>query len=46
MVGVYTTVIDKLNNEDEGLNSEIKYVAIDSSLIENLSNEQKSKLLS
>lgn len=44
-LGAYTTVIDKLYNEDTALNHEIKYIAIDTSLIQNLTNEQKSILL-
>ena len=44
-VGAYTTVIDKLYNEDIALNHEIKYIAIDTSLIKNLPKEQKSELL-
>lgn len=45
MVGAYTTVIDKLYNEDTALNSDIKYIAVDTSLIKNLSDEQMSILL-
>lgn len=45
MVGTYTTVIDKLYNEDTALNHDIKYIAVDTSLIKNLSDEQKSVLL-
>lgn len=45
MVGAYTTVIDKLYNEDTALNSDIKYIAVDTSLIKNLSDEQRSILL-
>ena len=33
MVWAYTTVIDKLYNEDTALNSDIKYIAVDTSLI-------------
>ncbi len=44
-VGAYTTVIDKLYNEDMALNHDIKYIAVDTSLINNLSEEQKSELL-
>lgn len=44
-VGAYATVIDQLYNEDIGLNSDIKYIAIDTSLIKNLSDEQKSALI-
>lgn len=45
MVWAYTTVIDKLYNEDTALNSDIKYIAVDTSLIKNLSDEQMSILL-
>lgn len=45
MVWAYTTVIDKLYNEDTALNSDIKYIAVDTSLIKNLSDEQRSILL-
>lgn len=45
IVGAYTTVIDKLYNEDMALNHDIKYIAIDTSLINNLSEDQKSALL-
>lgn len=45
ILGAYTEVIDKLYNEDMALNSDIKYIAIDTSLINNLSDEQKSSLL-
>lgn len=44
-LGAYAEVIDKLYNEDMALNSDIKYIAIDTSLINNLSDEQKSSLL-
>ncbi|WP_312811246.1 hypothetical protein [Sedimentibacter sp.] len=44
-IGAYTTVIDKLYNEDDALNSEIKFIAIDTSLIKNLTDEQKFTLL-
>lgn len=44
-VGAYTTVIDKLYNEDMALNHEIKYIAIDTTLISNLSVEEKTDLL-
>ncbi|MBP7223121.1 MAG: hypothetical protein KBA50_07720 [Sedimentibacter sp.] len=43
--GAYSLVIDKLYNEDSALNHEIKYIAVDTSLIKNLSEEQKSALL-
>lgn len=45
MVWAYTTVIDKLYNEDTALNSDIKYIAVDTSLIKNFSDEQMSILL-
>ena len=45
ILGAYNEVIDKLYNEDIALNSDIKYIAIDTSLINNLSEEQKSSLL-
>ena len=41
-ISAYTTVIDRLYGEDSGLNGEIKYIAIDTSLIKNLTDEQKS----
>ncbi|MTI70882.1 MAG: hypothetical protein FH751_11590 [Firmicutes bacterium] len=44
-VDAYTTVIDKLYEEDTALNSNIKYIAIDTSLIVNLNNEEKKELL-
>lgn len=44
-VGAYTTVIDKLYNEDAGLNSDIKYIAVDTSEISNLSEDEVSDLL-
>lgn len=44
-LGAYTTVIDKLYNEDEGLNSDIKYLAIDTSSMKNLTSDKKTKLL-
>lgn len=45
VVGAYTTVIERLYNEDTALNSEIKYIAVDTTLIKNLTEEQKSTLL-
>lgn len=45
MVGAYKAVIDRLYNEDMALNDGIKYIAVDTSLIKNLSDEQKSILL-
>lgn len=44
-VGAYTTVIDKLYEEDSALNSNIKYIALDTSSIVNLNNEEKAELL-
>lgn len=44
-IGAYTTVIDRLYNEDIALNSDIKYIAIDTSKINNLSNEEKLSLV-
>jgi len=44
-LGAYTTVIDKLYEEDNALNSNIKYIAIDTSLIVNLNDEEKAELL-
>lgn len=44
-VGAYTTVIDKLYNEDMALNSDIKYIAVDTSSIVNISEEEVSRLL-
>lgn len=44
-VGAYTAVIDKLYNEDMALNSDIKYIAVDTSAIVNLSEEEKARLL-
>lgn len=44
-VGAYATVIDKLYEEDSALNSEIKYIALDTSLIVNLNDEEKAELL-
>lgn len=44
-VEAYTVVIDKLYNEDMALNADIKYIAVDTSSIVNLSNEKKERLL-
>ncbi|WP_422485398.1 hypothetical protein [Gudongella sp. DL1XJH-153] len=44
-IGAYTTVIDKLHEEDTALNSNIEYIAIDTSLIINLDDEEKAELL-
>jgi len=41
----YKMVIDKLYNEDEGLNGDIKYVALDTSSMMNLTDETKAELL-
>lgn len=41
----YKIVIDKLYNEDKGLNDDIKYIAIDTSMMANLTDETKAKLL-
>lgn len=45
MVGAYTTVIDEMYNEDKALNSNIKYIAIDTETIINLNDEEKAALL-
>lgn len=45
VVDGYKMVIDKLYNEDKGLNSDIKYIAIDTSSIVNLNDDTKAKLL-
>lgn len=44
-VGAYTTAIEKLYEEDSALNHEIQYIAIDTSTIVNLSDEEKDQLL-
>lgn len=44
-VGAYTTAIEKLYEEDSALNHEIQYLAIDTSTIVNLSDEEKDQLL-
>jgi len=44
-VGAYKTVIEKLYEEDSALNSEIQYIAIDTSTIVNLDDEEKNALL-
>jgi len=44
-VEAYTAAIDKLYNEDMALNSDIKLIAVDTSLIVNLSEEEVSRLL-
>ncbi len=44
-VGAYTTVIDKLYVEDTALNHKIKYIAVDTSSIINLNDEEKTALL-
>lgn len=44
-VEAYVTVIEKLYKEDIGLNSNIKYIAIDTSKMVNLTDEGKAELL-
>jgi len=44
-VGAYTTAIEKLYEEDSALNSDIQYIAIDTSTIVNLDDEEKDALL-
>ncbi len=44
-VGAYTTVIDKLYEEDTALNNNINYIAVDTSSIINLNDEEKAALL-
>jgi Ca-activated chloride channel family protein len=44
-VDAYKIVIDKLYNEDEGLNSDIKYLAIDTTTMVNLNDDAKVELL-
>lgn len=44
-VDAYKTVIDKLYNEDTGLNSNTKYIAIDTSAMVNLNDDAKTELL-
>jgi len=44
-VDAYKTVIDKLYQEDSGLNGDIKYIAIDTSSIINLDESEKQELL-
>ncbi len=44
-VRAYTTVIENLYAEDSALNSNIKYIAIDTSLIVNLNDKEKADLL-
>ncbi len=44
-VDAYTTVIDKLYQEDSGLNGDIKYIALDTSSIINLDDSEKQQLL-
>lgn len=44
-IGAYTTVIDKLFNEDTAMNDSIKYVAIDTSSLSNLNEASKKELL-
>ncbi len=45
IVEAYMTVIDKLYEEDSGLNGNIKYIAIDTSKMTNLTEEGKVELL-
>ncbi|MCD4714160.1 MAG: YobA family protein [Clostridiales bacterium] len=45
MVGFYRMVIDDLWQTDEGLNSDIEYIALDLSQITNLSESEKQALL-
>lgn len=45
IVEAYMVVIEKLYKEDIGLNSNIKYIAVDTSKIVNLTDEGKAKLL-
>ncbi|QUH18860.1 hypothetical protein [Alkaliphilus sp. B6464] len=45
IVEAYVTVIEKLYKEDIGLNSNIKYIAIDTSKMVNLTDEGKTELL-
>lgn len=44
-VGAYTAVIDKLYIEDMALNNDIKYIAVDTSLINSLSVEETTRML-
>jgi len=44
-IGAYSLVIDTLYEEDTGLNANIKYIALDTSLITNLNSDEKAKLL-
>ncbi|MFZ5967336.1 MAG: hypothetical protein ACOYVK_09200 [Bacillota bacterium] len=44
-VEAYAMVIDQLYAEDSGLNHDIKYIALDTSLMVNLTDEGKEKLL-
>lgn len=43
-VDAYTLVIDQLYQEDIALNSDIKYIALDTSLILNLNHSEKQEL--
>lgn len=45
LVGFYQTVIDDLWQTDEGLNADIKYIALDLSQISNLSEIEKQALV-
>ena len=44
-VDAYTTAIDKLYQEDSGLNGDIKYIALDTSSIINLDDSERQELL-
>lgn len=44
-VGAYTTIIDKIYNEGITLNENIKYLALDTTSIVNLNDEEKATLL-
>lgn len=44
-VKAYMMIIDQLYKEDSALNHDIKYLALDTSLMVNLSNEGKDELL-
>ncbi len=43
--GAYEAAIDKLYNEDEALNLNIKYLAVDTTKMKNLTEESKKTLL-
>jgi Ca-activated chloride channel family protein len=44
-VGAYEAAIDKLYNEDEALNMNIKYLAVDTTKMKNLTEESKKTFL-